>query len=86
MDQHAEERQACALEVGTVHPTPTRPMCWVAQAQADIFQGIMSGAINLSIDDQIALLREYYDCRTIKSKVSAARYKTLCGFETAAGR
>ena len=68
------------LEVAKVHPTPTRPMCWVAETQADIFQGIMSGTINLSRSDQAAVLREYYDCRGIKSKVSAARYKALCEF------
>jgi len=69
------------LEVAKVHPTPTRPMCWVTQTQAEIFQGIMSGTINLAIRDQVAVLREYYDCPTIKSRVSSARYKTLCEFD-----
>jgi hypothetical protein len=79
-----KSRKRVPLEVAAVHPTPTRPMCWVAQTQAEMFQGIMGGTINLSIGDQAALLREYYDCSAIKSKVSAARYKTLCEFETAA--
>jgi hypothetical protein len=49
--------------------------------QAQIFQGIMSGAINPPIADQVALLKEYYDCRGIKSKVSKARFNALCQFE-----
>jgi hypothetical protein len=72
-----------SLDVSTVHPTPTRPMCWIVQTQADIFQGLMSGMINPPIRDQVALLREYYDCSAIKSKVSQARYKALCEFDTA---
>jgi hypothetical protein len=73
-------RKRISLEVSKVHPTPTRPMCWVAQTQLEVFQGIMSGAINVPIADQVALLQEYYDCKAIKSKVSAARYKAFCGF------
>ena len=57
-------------------------MCWVVQTQSDIFQGIMSGVIDPPIADQVALLREYYDCSRIKSKVSAARFKALCEFDT----
>jgi hypothetical protein len=68
------------LDVEKVHPKPTRPMCWIAETQTDIFQGIMSGAINPPIADQVALLREYYECSKIKSKVSAARFKALCDF------
>jgi hypothetical protein len=70
------------LEVSKVHPTPTRPMCWIVQTQADIFQGIMGGTINVPIAEQVSLLREYYDCSRIKSKVSAARFKALCEFDT----
>jgi hypothetical protein len=72
------------LDVEKIHPTPTRPMCWIVQTQADIFQGIMSGAINPPVADQVALLREYYECSKIKSKVSAARFKALCEYDTAA--
>jgi hypothetical protein len=70
------------VEVSKVHPTPTRPMCWIVQTQADIFQGIMGGTINVPTADQVSLLREYYDCKRIKSKVSAARFKALCEFDT----
>lgn len=70
------------LEVAQVHPTPTRPMCWIVQTQADIFQGIMGGTIDLPIAEQVALLQEYYDCSAIKSKVSPARYKALCEYDT----
>jgi hypothetical protein len=72
-----------SVDVAKVHPTPTRPMCWIVQTQADVFQGIMSGKINPPIAEQVALLQEYYDCSAIKSKVSAARFKALCEFETA---
>ena len=58
-------------------------MCWIVQTQADIFQGIMSGKINPPIAEQVALLQEYCDCSAIKSKVSAARFKALCEFDTA---
>jgi len=68
------------LVVADVFPEPTRPMCWIVQTQADVFQGIMSGAINPPVADQIALLKEYYQCSAIKSKVSAARFKALCDF------
>ena len=68
------------LVVEDVFPDPTRPMCWIVQTQADLFQGIMGGAINPPVADQIALLEEYYQCRAIKSKVSAARFKALCSF------
>jgi hypothetical protein len=71
-----------SLDVEEVHPTPTRPMCWIVQTQADVFQGIMSGMINPPVAEQIALLQEYYDCRAIKSKVSRTRFKALCGFDT----
>jgi hypothetical protein len=73
-------RKRTSLDVSKVHPKPTRPMCWVAQTQPDVFQGIMSGAINAPIADQVTLLQEYYDCKGIKAKVSPARYKALCGF------
>ena len=43
--------------------------------------GIMGGAINPPMAYQMALLKEYYDCRGIKSKVSKARFKALCEFE-----
>jgi hypothetical protein len=68
------------LVVEDVFPEPTRPMCWIVQTQAEIFQGIMGGAINPPRADQVALLEEYYQCRAIKSKVSAARFKALCTF------
>jgi len=50
-------------------------ICWVFGVQ-----GIMSGAVNPPIAEQVALLREYYGCDAIKGKVSAARFKALCGF------
>jgi hypothetical protein len=74
--------RAESLEISMIHPTPTRPMCWIVQTQADIFQGIMGGTINVPIADQVSLLQEYYDCGRIKSKVSAARFKALCEFDT----
>ena len=76
-------KKTVPVDVAKVHPTPTRPMCWIVQMQPDIFQGIMSGKINPPIDEQVALLQEYYDCSAIKSKVSAARFKALCEFDTA---
>lgn len=69
------------LKVSEIHPEPTRPMCWIAETQADLFQGIMSGLIDPPIADRIALLREFYDCKRIKGKVSAKRFKALCEFE-----
>jgi len=66
------------LDVETIHPTPTRPMCWVAETQADLFSGLMSGLIGPPISEQIALLKEYYECSRIKGKVSATRYRALC--------
>jgi len=74
-------RKRVSLDVSKVHPTPTRPMCWIVQTQAEVFQGIMSGAIHVPIADQVTLLQEYYDCRAIKSKVSRARYTALCEFD-----
>jgi hypothetical protein len=75
-----KNKKRVPLDIAKVFPTPTRPMCWVAQTQLEIFQGIMSGAINPSIAEQVALLREYYGCDAIKGKVSAARFKALCEF------
>ncbi len=71
------------LDIKKVFPTPTRPMCWVAETQLQIFQGIMSGMINPPVSEQIALLKEYYGCEAIKGKVSASRFKILC--EVSAG-
>ena len=68
------------LKVSEIHPEATRPMCWVAETQADLFQGIMSGMIDPPVADQIALLREFYDCTRIKGKVSARRFKAMCEF------
>jgi len=75
-----KNRKRVTLAVADVFPAPTRPMCWVVQTQADVFQGIMSGAINPPIADQVALLRKYYQCDAIKGKVSAALFKALCEF------
>ena len=74
-------KKTVSVDVAKVHPKPTRPMCWVAETQADVFQGIMGGEINLSAADQASLLREYYECAAIKSKVSRARFKALCEFD-----
>ena len=78
-----KNQKAVPLDVTRVFPTPTRPMCWVAQTQLQVFQGIMSGTINPPLADQIALLKEYYGCDAIKGKVSASRFKILCGFSAA---
>jgi hypothetical protein len=75
-----KNQKVVPLDIATVFPTPTRPMCWVAQTQLEVFQGIMSGAINPPLSEQIGLLREYYRCDAIKGKVSAARFKALCDF------
>lgn len=64
--------------VETIHPAPTRPMCWVAETQLELFQGIMGGKIDPPIREQIALLREYYECDRIKGKVSARRFRAMC--------
>jgi hypothetical protein len=77
-----KNRRGQSQDVSKIHPTPTRPMCWVAQTQADLFQGIMGGQIAPPMAEQVALLREYYECSTIKSKVSAARFKALCEYDT----
>jgi len=77
-----KNKKRVPLEIAKVFPTPTRPMCWVAQTQLEIFQGIMSGAINPPVSEQVALLREYYGCDAIKGKVSTARFKALCEFPT----
>ena len=77
-----KNRRGQSQDVEEIHPKPTRPMCWVAQTQADLFQGIMAGKIAPPIAEQVALLREYYECSTIKAKVSAARFKALCEFDT----
>jgi len=75
-----KNRKRVPMTVTDVFPTPTRPMCWIVQTQPDVFQGIMSGAINPPVADQIALLQEYYQCSSLKGKVSAARFKALCDF------
>ena len=75
-----KNKKRVPLDVATVFPAPTRPMCWVAQTQLEIFQGIMSGAINPPVAEQVALLKEYYGCDAIKGKVSTARFKALCEF------
>ena len=75
-----KNKKRVPLDVAKVFPTATRPMCWVAQTQLQIFQGIMSGAINPPVPEQVALLREYYGCDAIKGKVSPARFKALCEF------
>ena len=41
----------------------------------------MGGVIDPPIADQVALLKEYYECDVIKTKVSAKRYKALCEFD-----
>jgi hypothetical protein len=69
--------------VSTIHPTPTRPMCWIVETQLELFQGIMSGKIDPPLDDQVALLKEYYECDKIKGKVSARRYRALCEIDVA---
>ena len=65
---------------------PPRVLCagW-AQTQLQIFQSIMSGTIDPPLSDQIALLQEYYGCDAIKGKVSASRFKILCGFSADSG-
>jgi hypothetical protein len=77
-----KDRRGRNVEVSEVHPAPTRPMCWITQTQADLFQGIMGGVIAPPMAEQVELLREYYDCKTIKSKVSRARFKVLCGYDS----
>jgi hypothetical protein len=79
-----KNKKAVPLDIKRVFPTPTRPMCWVAQTQLQVFQGIMSGTINPPLSEQIALLKEYYGCDAIKRKVSASRFKILCGFSAGA--
>lgn len=81
---HSIKSRRGAQVVSTIHPTPTRPMCWVANTQLEIFQGIMGGVIDPPIADQVALLREYYDCDGIKGKVSARRFKAMCEIDVAA--
>jgi hypothetical protein len=75
---HAIKSRQGNHRVATIHPTPTRPMCWVASTQLELFQGIMSGKIDPPLEDQVALLKEYYKCDQIKGKVSARRFKALC--------
>jgi hypothetical protein len=77
-----KNRKPVPVDIATVFPTPTRPMCWVAQTQLEVFQGVMSGTINPPLSEQIALLKEYYQCDAIKGTVSASRFKILCGFST----
>ena len=73
-----KNQKLAPLDIKLVFPTPTRPMCWVAQTQLEIFQGIMGGTINPPLSEQIALLKAYYGCDAIKGKVSASRFKILC--------
>ena len=73
-----KNQKLAPLDIKLVFPTPTRPMCWVAQTQLEIFQGIMGAMINQSLSEQIALLKEYYACDAIKGKVSSSRFKILC--------
>jgi hypothetical protein len=65
-------------DVARIHPTPTRPTCWIVETQLELFQGIMSGKIDPPIEDQVALLQEYYQCDKIKGKVSDRRYRAYC--------
>jgi hypothetical protein len=73
-----ENSSGTRVDVKTIHPEPTRPMCWVAETQAALFSGIMGGAIDPPIAEQVALLKKYYDCDKIKGKVSAKRFKAFC--------
>jgi len=75
---HSIESRRGNHKVETIHPTPTRPMCWIVETQAEIFQGIMGGKIDPPLDEQVELLREYYECDKIKGKVSARRFRALC--------
>jgi hypothetical protein len=78
---HSIKSRRGVHDVATIHPTPTRPMCWVANTQAEIFRGIMGGVIDPPLEDQVALLRDYYECDRIKGKVSARRFKAMCGVD-----
>jgi len=68
-------------QVATIHPEPTRPMCWIVETQAELFQGIMGGTIDPPLEEQVALLKEYYQCGKIKGTVSARRFKAFCEIE-----
>ena len=52
-------------------------MCWVAQTQLEVFQGIMGAMINPSLSEQIALLKEYYGAMRPREK-SARRDSRYC--------
>lgn len=63
------------------YPEPTKPMCWVAATQADVFKEVMGGIFKIPVKKQVALLEDYYDCKKIKAKVSATRYAALCEYD-----
>ena len=72
-----KNQKLAPLDIKLVFPTPTRPMCWVAQTQLEIFQGIMGGMINPSLSEQIALLKECYGAMRPREK-SARRDSRYC--------
>lgn len=67
-----------SVDVATIHPEPTRPLCWIAETQQEVFESIMSGAVNPPVADQVALIKEYYGCDTIESKISKTLYNAFC--------
>ena len=70
-----------SLDIEKIHPTPTRPMCWIAETQSDLFQRLLDGRIDPPRADQIALLKEYYECDTLAAKVSKTLYNAFCQLE-----
>lgn len=63
------------LQVSDVFPDPTKPTCYVALTQQNLFKAIMGGIIDLPIPDQISLLNEYYDCPALQAHIAAGTGK-----------
>ncbi len=82
---------AKVLQVSDVFPDPTRPTCYIALTQQNLFQAIMGGIIDIPVADQIAFLSEYYDCPTLQTQLAAgtgklnqAAYDQYCNIDPTA--
>ena len=91
MDYIEDRDNNAVLQVTDVFPDPTKPTCYVALTQQNLFKAIMGGVIDLPIQDQISLLNEYYDCPTLQAhlasgtgKLNQSAYNEYCNIDPTA--
>jgi hypothetical protein len=77
------------VPVSEIHPSPTRPMCYVALTQQQLFQIIMGGILDIPVREQVALLKEFYNCRGLagnigrgRDQISQGAYDAYCEIDT----